>query len=112
MVKSGTNGAEFSTMDKDNDAWKYSCSNQDEFGHSNGVFGGSGGWWYLNCGKSNLNGLNGVVNKNKADYSRIRWNSHSEPYTYQASQIELLPKGSLVILTMFSYNNIRRYVRN
>ena len=94
MVTSGSNGAEFSAMDKDNDEWKYSCSTQDEFGHSNAIYGGSGGWWYLKCGSSNLNGLNGVVNKNKYDYSRMRWNSNSEPYTFQASKMELLQKGN------------------
>ena len=95
MVNCGFNGAEFSTMDHDNDLWKYSCSNQDDFGNLNNIYGGSGGWWFFKCGASNLNGLNGIVNENEYDHSRIRWNRNSKPSLYQASKMELVPKGKI-----------------
>ena len=40
--------AKFSTKDKDNDAYSQNCA--DTFG--------MGGWWYVGCFQSNLNGLN------------------------------------------------------
>ena len=41
-----SNGSPFSTRDQDNDAYGGSCAQSFK-----------GGWWYLNCHHSNLNGL-------------------------------------------------------
>ncbi|XP_078576495.1 uncharacterized protein LOC144862100 [Branchiostoma floridae x Branchiostoma japonicum] len=40
------NGARFSTLDRDNDAWSYHCSQHF----------GQGGWWFRQCSYSFLNG--------------------------------------------------------
>ena len=97
-VNSGVNGAQFSTKDHDNDKWKYSCSNEDEHGFNNSMYGGLGGWWFLKCGMSNLNGLNGIVNKNEYDNSRIRWNSKWGSNMYESTKMELIPNGNVLLL--------------
>ncbi|XP_053383824.1 fibrinogen-like protein A [Mercenaria mercenaria] len=63
------NGMKFSTVDQDNDIYKYDCA---------AVY--AGGWWYCNCQSSNLNGPYG-----SQDYNRgMTWKGWRNPSVFMS----------------------------
>ena len=54
-------GLQFSTKDRDNDKWPYSCSQS-----------WKGGWWYKTCLKTNLNGLYST-DKQRSNAGTVCW---------------------------------------
>ena len=78
------NGAAFSTIDRD----------QDRDGDGNCARRYRSGWWFSNCGSSNLNGLN--YDRKRAPYVTmgVAWEDdmHKRTYSYSASEIMIRSK--------------------
>ena len=73
------NGKPFTTYDQDNDEKSGgNCAN------TNG-----GGWWFVKCDRSNLNGYYGQ-DKGNAGLTWYTWRNTWD-YSYKASQIKIRP---------------------
>ncbi|XP_060079384.1 angiopoietin-related protein 7-like [Ylistrum balloti] len=69
-------GMQFSTFDRDNDQWKWSCARAS-----------SGGWWYKNCVHANLNG---------GKYNNKLWD-----FFYNTTQRCRMKKTKMLMKTIF-----------
>ena len=68
-------GKPFSTKDNDNDMWPYSCANRHE-----------GGWWFVHCINSDLNGKYYPSGPNSYG---IQWDRWRNDYSLQACSMKI-----------------------
>lgn len=83
-------GMKFSTLDRDNDQWIANCAEKD-----------LSGWWYKDCGYSNLNGVyvNGGPIPISADgiVRGIIWYHWNRRYAYSLKGVEMKIKPNVAI---------------
>ncbi|XP_043242752.1 techylectin-5B-like [Amphibalanus amphitrite] len=71
------NGMQFSTFDRDHDAWDESCAAEWQ-----------GAWWYYYCYTSNLNGR---YLSESCDWTGIMWREWREEYCLNATTMKIRP---------------------
>ncbi|CAL4059491.1 unnamed protein product [Meganyctiphanes norvegica] len=80
------NGLFFSTYDEDHDDSPFSCAERNH-----------GGWWYENCGPSNLNGLYYPSANTDGDGDGMRWYTFAGWDSLKYSKMMLRPSSSSTI---------------